>query len=321
MENNVLVSVIMPVYNGQKYILQAVQSVLEQEYKNIELIVVDDGSTDSTFTLCAEIKKRDKRLNIVRKKNEGVSSARNEALRILKGKYVMFVDSDDWIAHKMITQMVSVAEENKSDVVICEYYNYVEKQKRFEKITLKEYPSKSFLDLILDDTTKYGGFAWNKLVLKEWITCTFSENIHYLENLLFLVQNAQKPTRFSIVHQPLYYYRINDESAVHCLKYSPKKVSILDALDELISLVPEKYLALYKYRYVARCYENRFYCIYYHLDMKKINIGMCVAKRYYSEIIKSIDLPNKYKFRLFLIRWFSPIYNCLKWIDQKRKHL
>lgn len=121
MENSPLVSVIIPVYKVEAYLDRCVSSVLNQTYKNIEIILVDDGSPDNCGVMCDNYQDKDNRIKVVHKVNGGLSSARNAGISIAKGDYLSFVDSDDWISLDMIEHMVSCAYNNKADIVSVSY--------------------------------------------------------------------------------------------------------------------------------------------------------------------------------------------------------
>ena len=121
MNDNLLITVIIPVYNVEKYLKKCVESVLRQTYKNLEIYLVDDGSTDGCPAICDEFAKQDSRITVIHKKNGGLSSARNAALDVCSGDCIMFVDSDDWIRLTMVEKMLDALEANGADVAICEF--------------------------------------------------------------------------------------------------------------------------------------------------------------------------------------------------------
>ena len=118
-----LISVIIPVYKVEKFLEKCVNSVLEQTYKNLEIILVDDGSPDGCPALCDELAKKDKRIKVIHKKNGGVSSARNAALDEAKGKYVCFVDSDDYIEPTYAEDLHKAITENDVQMAVCDTYD------------------------------------------------------------------------------------------------------------------------------------------------------------------------------------------------------
>ena len=112
-------SVIVPVYNVEKYLKKCIESILAQSFKDFELILIDDGSTDSSGKICDEYEKRDARIIVIHKTNGGLSSARNAGLDIAKGKYIGFVDSDDWISPQMYEKLILMCEKNDLDMAVC----------------------------------------------------------------------------------------------------------------------------------------------------------------------------------------------------------
>lgn len=130
-ENVELLSIIVPVYNNKKYLKQCIDSILVQEYKNVEIILVNDGSTDGSGTICDEYQKIDKRVRVIHQKNQGCICARQKGLQNSKGKYIGFVDSDDWVMPDMYQMLMSKVEEKKCDIVSMGYTvfgNHVEKK-------------------------------------------------------------------------------------------------------------------------------------------------------------------------------------------------
>lgn len=301
------VSVIIPAYNASKYIERCINSLINQTYKNLEILVVDDGSKDNTLELLDRLANKDNRINVIHKINEGVSIARNTALSKVTGEYVLFTDSDDWLEKDMVEKLVNSATKNNSDVVICGFNNYYEDEKRFEKKLLNYNNHTEFLSLISDDKTNFGGFPWNKLIKSNRIIKYYNESIHYFENLLFFLENFQDEVKYSVVNEPLYNYSINDTSALHSKKYSEKKVSSLDALDLVIPLLPEEAIDFHKFIFINSYYENYYY-------LKKLNKLELLKKYkdtvniYYKEIRNSKYLSKKTKIKLFILKKLTFIY-------------
>lgn len=307
-----LISIITPVYNGEKYIERCIKSVQAQSYKDIEHIVVDDGSQDTTKKIC---EKYNDKIIFISKENEGVSKARNTALNCANGEYVLFVDADDWLEVDMCELLIKEIEKKMCDIVVCGYNNYYENSGKNEPILLKfnESAQNSFTELISDETTNFGGFPWNKLIRRDVITHSFDESIHYYENLLFFLENCKDNIRFSTVNKCLYNYCINDTSAVHSKKYSLKKLSALESLKKVISLLPPKTLIMHKV-YFINSYFNNLYCIkkYFpeHIDdIKKYNI---LLEEYYNDVMKSRDISSKTKIKIFFMKKMNFIYEIYK---------
>ena len=127
MFRNSLISVIVPVYNVEKYLPQCLNSIINQTYKNIEVVLVDDGSTDDSGNICEEYKKNDERIIVVHQKNSGLSAARNVGIEISTGEYITFIDSDDYISPDYIENLYSALEQYSADIAICDLKKVSEK--------------------------------------------------------------------------------------------------------------------------------------------------------------------------------------------------
>lgn len=130
MNNNIAVSVVVPVYNAEKYLVKCLDSITNQTLRNIEIIIIDDGSTDGSSDICNAFAKRDSRIVYVKKENEGAAATRQLGIDIAKGEYLGFVDSDDWLNPDMYERMFSVATENDADIVFCNCYLDEDKKDR-----------------------------------------------------------------------------------------------------------------------------------------------------------------------------------------------
>lgn len=147
MKNKQKVSIVVPVYNVENYISRCINSLIKQSYKNLEIVLVDDGSTDSSGNICDEYKKIDSRIKVIHKKNGGLSDARNFGIDGCTGEYICFVDSDDWIEKEMIETLLNDIIDTDSDIAICGRYRaYDNEEKIVEKY--KKYPNKNIFNNI-----------------------------------------------------------------------------------------------------------------------------------------------------------------------------
>ena len=126
-----LVSIIVPVYNLEKYIEKCVRSLLQQTYTNVEIILVDDGSRDESGEICDRLASEDSRIKVIHKENGGLSSARNCGIENATGEYIMFVDGDDFISELMVEKLYVALKDNCADISVCCFKNIYEKQYRF----------------------------------------------------------------------------------------------------------------------------------------------------------------------------------------------
>lgn len=204
------ISVIIPVYNVEKYIRQCLESVINQTYKNLEIIIVNDGTKDNSMKIVEEYL-QDKRIKIINKENGGLSSARNKGLEEATGKYISFIDSDDYIDLNLYENIVN--ELNEEDVIIFDYYVYNEKNKNFEIIAKKEE------NLKIDDNkflcTSHSNNCWNKLYKREFILKIGIKFLEILyEDVFWNIQTIFEASKIKYINRKYYYYRINRENSI-----------------------------------------------------------------------------------------------------------
>lgn len=210
-----LISVIVPVYNVEKYLRQCVDSIINQSYKNLQIILIDDGSKDKSGKICDEYAKKDKRIEVIHKENAGVSAARNTGLDNAKGEWVTFIDSDDWIEKNFCCVLYKKAIEEEADIVLCEYNRRIEKNIDRIELTSKEEIINSGMHLQNALTPQTGcGYCTMKLIKKSIIKDRFDESLEVAEDALFSIQLSNKLNKEVILRKALYNYRMNRESAV-----------------------------------------------------------------------------------------------------------
>lgn len=221
-----LISVIIPMYNSEKFISRCLESVLLQDYKNIEIILIDDGSKDDTRIICARYEEQYSNIKYVYMDNSGVSVARNVGLRIANGEYIFFLDSDDYLENDLISFLYNNILENSSDLSICGYFNEKEGKKKIANNSkeMRVLDRDEAIQMLFDNN-EYRGFLWNKLFKKSILInfdINFNGNITICEDLLFVfnyIINCNK-----IIYNPLpkYNYVFNENSALNNKKYDNK---------------------------------------------------------------------------------------------------
>ena len=232
------ISIIVPVYNVEHYLENCIESILNQTFKDFELILVDDGSTDNSGKICDIYEKKDSRIKVIHKNNGGLSSARNTCLDIACGKYVGFVDSDDSIHPKMYEVLYNLIKKYKSDISCCSYkYTYDISSKEYEKLNLNKVIEMSNIEAIEKLYDKDLGVrlivAWNKLYNK----CLF-DNIRYKVGRLHedefmahrILYNSKKIT---YVDNELYYYLQREGSIMSQISYKRKVDALLSKSDRM----------------------------------------------------------------------------------------
>ena len=242
--SNPLISVIIPVYKVEKYLDKCIDSVINQTYNNLEIILVDDGSPDNCPKMCDEYAKKDKRIKVIHKENGGVGSARNKGIEKSTGDYITFVDSDDWIEKEFIHEMLDIANKYKADYVTCGYYRVYENKKEIINGNLEEIviDSKEYVNKLLNVQNGYG-FCHMKLIRKKVIkNVIFNEKLVVGEDALFNIELCKHINKAVILNKSLYNYFFNSNSVVR--KYDEKYV--------------DKYLNSMKYmsEYIEKNYNN-----------------------------------------------------------------
>lgn len=243
--NQPLVSIILPVYNAQNHLARCVGSICAQTYRNIEIIILNDGSKDQSLPVCEEFRQKDPRILLVDKANSGVSDTRNLGLKLASGKYVEFVDSDDYLDPDFTERLVAAAEENEADFVIAPYKMVIpagasKPEQVLDKIQdelgvmsvarppeVREYgflpagvyDKDTFALRLMDKPASYFySVLWNKLYRHDILTgndIQFVSEMRWAEDLVFNLRYIQYAERFVAIDKPGYYYVQNPQSICH----------------------------------------------------------------------------------------------------------
>lgn len=216
-------SIIIPVYNVEKYLRECVDSVLSQTYKNIEVILVDDGSPDGCPAICDEYAVRDDRVRVIHQENRGLSAARNAGLSCASGEYVAFVDSDDACSPVMYEQLVAAIEAKDADLVVCEYARDASKLDTSAEFPESYHCFESYDECLaavtcapsVRNTTWTGVLVWDKLYKRELIKHKFDSACLMGEDLDFNIHYLRNCKRAALVSRGLYMYRDNESSVMN----------------------------------------------------------------------------------------------------------
>lgn len=206
--NEPMISVIVPVYNVEKYIRKCIESIIKQTYHNLEIILVDDGSTDNSGMICDDYAKRDKRIQVIHKKNEGLSDARNSGIKICKGDYIGFIDGDDWIAKDMYEFLYQTLTKYHADVAVCGHYlegdDGVYDSENAEG-GLKVYNSREAVCAVVKDKEIHS-YAWDKLYKKELFDGIRYPSGRYVQDIFTTYRVFINANKVVCNNQPKYYY-------------------------------------------------------------------------------------------------------------------
>lgn len=322
-----MISVIIPVYNTASYLKKCLDSIIEQSYSELEVILVDDGSTDESGSICDEYAGRDSRISVLHQKNQGVSMARNNALKMARGEWLSFVDSDDWLEPDMYSTMIDTADKTSADIIVCDLYDEREDGQVYRNIW-KDILGKR--ELIFEDKDRFFyGFSftpvlWNKLISKKLIgDDRFSQKCAYGEDTLFLANLAVRADRIAVDATPLYHYRSQREGNVVSARINPKMLDLLWASDKAAEKMVE-----------AKAYEAAVHLIYvaFLQVIPKISVGKikeseqyltevhCLTKKYKKYLSNLRHNPRTSRFRriLLYVALYSPKLSVILWNISRR---
>ena len=261
--NDYLISIIIPVYNVEKFLCDCLESVIAQTYEQYEVLLVDDGSTDSSAKICKEYCERDSRFRLICKENGGASSARNAGLKEALGEYIYFLDSDDWLEKDALEALIKCARKESADVVFCEAYAVNEKtgEVRTQNYSYHDFyetgiPHKQMKSMVKNK--EFHVVVWLLLLKKEMLMrnhLAFIEGIMY-EDVVFTYQVFCLAERAAHVHRVLYNRRYRDDSVMTSKKSERNFLSALRAYNEIVSFSESLPEEIESREFIARCAYN-----------------------------------------------------------------
>lgn len=228
-----VISVIVPVYNAGKYLDRCVSSILSQTFNNCEILLINDGSTDNSLEICNSYAQRDQRIKVVSQANAGVSAARNIGLSIAAGKYVMFVDSDDYMLPGMCEMMVEAIESKDADCIICgttETWGGLWAPEENEDYTNLTSFKKDFIRHL---STELLSPPWNKIYKRELIKNGFDSSVSFGEDLMFNLDYFKNCKKIAFISDaPFYHEKANENSLVN--KVYPSRLSEIEKVHSAV---------------------------------------------------------------------------------------
>lgn len=284
-----MISIVIPVYNTEKYLDKCVGSIVNQTFENLEIILVDDGSSDNCPVMCDEWGKKDDRIKVIHKKNGGVSSARNAGLNIAKGDYIAFVDGDDWVDTNTYEVAFDMISSNYSDLVVFSLLNEydTETDQYIDSYDVNVCNQSELFNLILD-TDYVCGYACNKLFKKTLIDkLRFNEKLFCCEDIDFCTRYAMNCNKVAYTTAKFYHYRQRNDSMTGEYKYSVRKLSILDAYENIMPIYKE--------------YDNEDY---YKLERNYLKIALNIKGRMILSKVKNDAVAKRLD---NIIREYYPI--------------
>lgn len=261
-----MVSIVVPVYNVEKYIRYCLDSLINQNYKDLEIILVDDGSTDHSGEICDEYAGKYDEIKVFHKENGGLSDARNYGMKHVAGEWLLFVDSDDIICYNFVSKLLKFAESNVLDIAVCDYCILPEKQikalpdiKGSGKTTIWE-GMEGTKELLYQKT--FTTSAWGKL----YKTVLFEEILFPVgklhEDVGTIYKVFEKAKRVGYIDQKLYYYLQRSESIIHS-GFSVKKMDYIDQTREMVHHFERNNVTLFPAavsRHFSACFQVILFC-------------------------------------------------------------
>lgn len=309
-EENVLVSIIVPVYNSERTISRCIDSVIHQSYSNIQIIIIDDGSSDNSFEICSEYAHKDIRIYMEHITNSGISAARNAGLKIAGGEYITFIDSDDYVAQNHIQKMIDNIRKHHCDMAVCAYFIVDQHGRAFTYNRENQSTICSSEELLrkiyLEENVK--GFLWNKLFRKSLFdNYCLQTDMELLEDLYVITELLGKPLR--IIYDPTatYYYcysstsivrnidRLFDETgkskySIGCEKINMKLANFNDSLKSYIRIeMLNRAISLLQKCHKADCHDT---------NRKKLLLND--IKISYKDYFSCTDIPRLAKLKKFV---------------------
>lgn len=274
---NPIISIIVPVYNVEEYLQRCIDSILNQRFKDFELILINDGSTDNSLKICKEYSLSDSRVKVINKENGGLSSARNAGINIAKGKYIGFVDSDDWINEEMYQTLYNLLQEYDCDIAEC-CYKKVYDEKIIEK-QKKRYEISILSNIKILESMYVNNFAGSTISVNKLYKSSLFKNIRFPEGKL----NEDQFTTYKIyfnsrkvvsINREMYYYYQSGNSITRS-EFSIKKLDAIEAIESS-----------------KRFFEKNNL---YDLVLWNDTLYSFVLIKYYIILLENAEFDNKYR--------------------------
>lgn len=241
------ISVIVPVYNVERYITECLESLIHQTYQNLEILLVDDGSTDRSGSICDEYGERDSRIIVIHQKNGGAAAAKNTGLDHVTGTYLAFADSDDWLERDALEYMIHELEAADADIVQCSFRDvYIDHQSDcICKAAGQEFDQVSYLARYTEDWTC--SLLWDKLYKRELFDQIRFETGHVVDDEYFTYQGVMNARKIACRNQIVYNYRKRKSGATGSVEHAERIISDkLDYLEKRLDIITERYPQLKK---------------------------------------------------------------------------
>ena len=304
-----MISIIMPIYNSEKYLKKTITSILSQTYQDYELIAVDDGSTDQSTTMLDSFSKFDERIHVIHQENSGPSVARNRGISLAKGDWLYFMDSDDYIEPNMFESLLAKANNNTEMIISGVIKHHVEKKERIinhylSSITVSDsYELKEYLATVIKESFRgvFFNYLWNRLISAKVIKdnhIIFNRNIKLGEDFLFLCDTLKHINGFVVTDERFYHYCIRRSQSLVGKFYNDelsRRITMFEKLRELYAY----YNLLEKCKPYLEMHEGN----YSFTSLCKINYKNCVLSK--KEKINYINSFLQNERKDYMVKYFK----------------
>lgn len=254
-----LISVIIPIYKVEPYLNRCIQSIVDQTYSNLEIILVDDGSPDRCPEICDEWEKKDNRIKVIHKENGGLSDARNAGMQVMTGDYVSYIDSDDWISKDMYEKMLRTIKQQKADICECRFEKTsgdIKYDKKSHTDNVNILNKEEALKAVVEE--KINPVVWNKIYKREIAEGLFFEKGKCNEDEFWTYKAVDRAEKIIQIEDICYYYFFREDSIIN----ETYKIQRLDALEARYQRM--KYLEKYPDIYGIAKRRLVFNCMYHY---------------------------------------------------------
>lgn len=320
-----MISVIVPVYNVEQYLDQCVESIVKQTYKELKIILIDDGSTDDSGLICDKWGEMDSRVLVIHQSNQGVCVARNVGLAHAEGEYITFVDSDDYLHPQMYELLLRAMQKNNADIAACRERAFEDGSEQVEEVLCQNSivtveNRQQYLSHYLEDFVGQYTWVWNKLYTREIIGEKRFGKEQVLEDISFSVDLAVGADRVVWVEERMYYYRQHPSSIMH-RKDGNMLLAYKEAYLYLYGKIVESKLEELQNQNLCKCLNRLANLEAEAFEMKENEILAEIRESFtklYDNEYGARD--GRERLKLFLTRRFFYLYYLMKvvWIDRSK---
>jgi len=313
---NDLISVIMPVYNVESYLPQSIESVLNQDHRNLELILIDDGSTDGSGAICDAYAAKDSRVRVIHQKNGGAAAAKNAGLRMASGTYLSFVDSDDYLEPNVFGYMLRTLQEQDADAVQFSFQDVYTDRVEPQRLSPCVMNEREYLIRFTKDWTC--PLLWNKLYKRSLFDGVFFEEGHKIDDEYFTYQGFLNPCKVVLDDRIIYNYRKRASSVMSSTEAGEQR--ILDGID---SIVKRREKVVARWPELRRSFDENYLDAVWYLSgniystEKTITVLKGHLKTYFAKFGNSI--PPRYLWKHLWRLYRTDTAVLLEYCKQKRQ--